>query len=82
MNCETENTHMIMILQKPELGRKELVKKKCHPNVSETFFERQLSSNSFYNYSCDNLRTGNILTGIPENITKPKYNSIRETGRR
>lgn len=74
MICESENTHMIMILittpRKPELGRKELVKEKCHPNVSETFFERQRSSNSFYNYSCDNFRTGNIFTGIPENITK------------
>ena len=76
MNCESENTHMIMMLittlRKPELGRKELVKEKCYPNVSETFFERQRSLNSFNNYSRDNFRTGKILTGIPENIRKPK----------
>ena len=40
MNCELderENKQMIMILvttlRKPELGRKELVKEKCHPTV-------------------------------------------------
>ena len=78
MNCESENTHMIMILittlRKPQLGRKELVKEKCYPNVSETLrdLERQRSLNSFNNYSRDNFRTGKILTGIPENIRKPK----------